>query len=163
MSSSITNQSSRRIVAPRRRSLPLSVANAGCIARTISETSSLTLSWILQHIESIFSGSGTCHISLSRIPRGIPNVTARSFLLASGSENSSSQLSPASTSTYNIELQNGSDMEHMRRQLLESALYMHRLADRLLDGSMSLMILTSGNEVNFRLESEVRMVFLFSS
>lgn len=165
MSSSIANQSSTRSVVSRRSPLPLSVGNAGCIARAISEPSSLTLSWILQHIESIFSGSGTCntpflssillrHISLSQIPRGIPNVIQRSFLPASGGGNSTSQLSPASTSSHNIELRNGSDMEHMRRQLLESALYMHRLADRLLDGSMSLMILTSGNEVNFRLVSE---------
>lgn len=173
MSSSIANQSSTRSVVSRRSPLPLSVGNAGCIARAISETSSLTLSWILQHIESIFSGSGTCntpflssillrHISLSQIPRGIPNVIQRSFLPASGGGNSTSQLSPASTSSHNIELRNGSDMEHMRRQLLESALYMHRLADRLLDGSMSLMILTSGNEVNFRLVSEVCFPFLFS-
>lgn len=170
--SSTSNQSSTRMVVPRRRPLPLSVVNAGCIARLISETSSLSLSWILQHIESIFSGSGTCttpflnsfllrYISLPRIPRGIPGVTERSFLPVSAGENSSSQLSPASASSYNIELQNGSDMENMRRQLLESALYMHRLADRLLDGSMSLMILTSGNEVNFRLVSEVCLDFFF--
>lgn len=166
----VSNQASTRLVVSRRSPLPLSEGNAGCIARAISETSSHTLSWMLQHIESIFLGSGTCatpflhsfllrHISLSRIPRGIPNVVQRPLLPAPGVRNSTSQLSPASTSSSTMQLQNVSDMENLRRQLLESALYMHRLADRLLEGSMSLMILTSGNEVNFRVVTEDNQEF----
>lgn len=167
-----------QVVVPR-SSHPLSVANTRSIKSFINENPGLSLTQIFSHIGKFLSGSEnvsnceTCSTlvfgstlgyqsSLLRSPLGLSHTLLRSFLsvilFPSIRGNSISRLPQAFGSSEDNQLHNDAQNDIMRQLMMESALYMYRLANSLLEGSTSLMLATANSGLDFRIVLEVGLL-----
>ncbi|KAF3453039.1 hypothetical protein FNV43_RR03472 [Rhamnella rubrinervis] len=167
-------ESLSQVVVPR-SSHPLLVANTRSIKSFINENPGLNLTHIFIHIGKFLSGSenvsncGNCSTlifgstlryqsSLLRSPLGLSHTLLKSFLSAiqfpSIRGNSISRLLQASGSSEDNQFHNDAQNDLMRQLVMESALYMYRLANSLLEGSTSLMLVTANNGLDFRIVLE---------
>lgn len=157
-------------------SLSLSAANTWSTKSFIYENPGLRLTHIFSHIGKLLSGSENVpdsetfsalifgstlrfQSSLFRSPLGLSDTLLRSFLSAiqfpSIRGNSISHLPQSSSSSEDNQLHNEAEIDLTRQIVMESALYLYRLADRLLQGSTSLMVVTANNGLDFRIVIEV--------
>ncbi|XP_010244922.1 PREDICTED: uncharacterized protein LOC104588612 [Nelumbo nucifera] len=174
--SSMVIISSNAVSIYRRERISLSKAHSRRLTEGTLEVSHLTLSNIIKHIGSIFSGSHfvsnsgirlppssfnyiICHhVSLSRIPRG-PSVVVQTPLLADTGYDSQSRNTPplqygqaASSTDEEVGLQN--DVDLLTQRYVQSVVFMHRLANDLLEASALLRRITASGHRQFMLSSE---------
>lgn len=168
-----------------RRSLhdPLSGATIRSITSSIANTSNLNLPHTISQVgRANFPGSqnaelnsGTCttlilgstplrHISFFQSLFGLPNNLLRSLWPSIWpphvSADSTFRFGQASAfSSDDNGVQNVTQIDLWRQLLMESTLYMHTPADSLLEGSTSFFVVTANRGVNFRLVTEVCLLF----
>lgn len=168
-----------QLVVPR-TSNPLSVTHTWMTKNFVNENPGLILTHIFSHIRKFLSSSenvpncGTCSASifgsticyqssLLQSPLGLSQTLLRSFLsaiqFASIRRNPISQLPQASSSPEDNQLHNEAQNELTRQVVVDSALHLYRLAESLLEGSTSLMVVTTNNGLDFRIVLEVGLFY----
>ncbi|XP_057968306.1 probable E3 ubiquitin-protein ligase HIP1 isoform X2 [Malania oleifera] len=166
-----TIQSSPSLIIPR----PPHPLSRGSMTRGIHESSDITLSCVIEQIRSIcvgienLSNRGACprppvsrilrrHLPQSQAHRGLPHALP-STVLTTGSAPRTTAGSPhhrirALTNSDENRAQNEDDISLMMHQHEETILYMLRILNNLLEGSLSVLISQADNGVNFRVVSE---------